>query len=110
MDRHFRKNAQLNNGQFMKRNAPYVRQNVCSICSIPGHYEQHCQIAMYQFQDLETLFGLNMPQQANSDSTGTQSRPQQLAMEQNNAMDISFAFLSLESQSACVTSYGDVNP
>ena len=33
-----------------------------SICSVPGHYEEHYHIAMCHFQDLATLFGVNIPQ------------------------------------------------
>ena len=32
--------------------------NVCFIYSVVGHYEQHCHVAIYQFKDLVTLFGV----------------------------------------------------
>ena len=36
---------------------------VYSICSVPRHCEQHCHVAMYQFQDIDTLFDVICPKE-----------------------------------------------
>ena len=76
-DRRFNERSQYNH-----RNSPNVRCFVCSICSIPGHYEQHCHIVMCQFQDLATLSGVNMPQPLITNTHTIQI--QQLAIEQDD--------------------------
>ena len=54
---------------------------VCSICSVPKHYEQHCHIAMYPFQDIATSFSANMPWQTNLNMHT--AHPQELAIGQS---------------------------
>ena len=56
---------------------------VCSICTLTGIYEQHCHVAMYQFQDLATLFGINTLQQTNVKRHNTQ-KVEHLAIKQSN--------------------------
>ena len=59
-----------------------VRHYVCSICSVPGHYKQCCHIAVYQYQALTAVFGVNMQQQTNTKLNTAEA--QQLVTEQND--------------------------
>ena len=68
-------------GQHDQRNIPNVRHYMCSICSIQGHYDQPCHVAMHYFQDLATLFGVNIPQQA-SVNTHIAQTTEQLTIKQ----------------------------
>ena len=57
-----------------KVNTENVRHYISSIWSVPGHYEQHCHVAMYQFQDLTISFGVNMPTHKSKHAHGTNNR------------------------------------
>ena len=59
-----------------------MTHNVCLICSVPGHYEQHPHIAMYQVKDLTTWFGVSILHQTNPNMHTTQAT-QHLATEQS---------------------------
>ena len=56
-----------------QRNIPNVCHYVHTICSLPGHYEQHFHIMRHQLQDLATLFCVNMPLPANSNKSNNLS-------------------------------------
>ena len=43
-----------------ERNTPNGHHYVFSIYSVPGHYEHHFHVPMYQFQNLAILFGVNI--------------------------------------------------
>ena len=46
-----------------------VRHYVCCTCHIPECCEKQCYVSMCQFQDLGTLYHLNIPLQKNAYST-----------------------------------------
>ena len=43
--------------QYNTRNSPNIRHYVCSVYSVPGHYDQHCHVVIYQLQDFEHSLG-----------------------------------------------------
>ena len=54
--------------------------------------EQHCHVAVYQFQDLATLFGVNILQHTNANNLNNQSVGQlaikQTSPKSHNSQDI----------------------
>ena len=63
----------------MPRNASNSRHYVCSIHSVPGHYEQHHHVAMYQFHDLATFSGVNLLEETNATTNNGQAN--EIALE-----------------------------
>ena len=57
----------------MKRNSTSVRHHVCFICSVLGHFKQYCHAAMYHFQDLAILLGVDLQQQTNITTNNAQA-------------------------------------
>ena len=86
-------------GQYMQRNSPNVRYTMF----VPfTHYEKHCHVAMYQFQDLATLFGGNIQQQTNTTTNNAKSTPISQKTKQLK-FAVLFAFSNLDSHNTGVT-------